>query len=91
MMSKKKNPSVSLKASQIKNIKKECTNNATNYAIILLLSVMHDKWGFGKKRLARILSQLDDLADSISRGYVRLEDLRVMIEEECKIQVMKRG
>ena len=87
---KKKNPNITIRESDIRRIKKECTENATNYAIILLLSVMHDKWGFGKKRLARILSQLDSLADGISGGYVNLKDLRTMIEDECGIVVINR-
>lgn len=87
---KKKNPNITIRESDIRRLKKECTENATNYAIILLLSVMHDKWGFGKKRLSRILSQLDSLADGISGGYVNLKDLRTMIEDECGIVVINR-
>lgn len=87
---KKKNPHITLRESDIRGIKRDCTEKATNYAIILLLSVMHDKHGYGKKRLSRILNQLDDLADSIAKGYVRLEDLRSMIEDECGIVVFNR-
>ena len=87
---KKKNPHITIRESDIRRIKNECTENATNYAILLLLSVMHDKWGFGKKRLSRILSQLDSLADGISGGYVNLKDLRTMIEDECGIVVINR-
>ena len=87
---KKKNPHITIRESDIRRIKRECTENATNYAIILLLSVMHDKHGYGKKRLARVLNQLDNLADSVSEGYVKLEDLRHMIEDECGIIIMNR-
>lgn len=88
-MAKKKNAHIWLRESDLRRIERECTHNATNYAIILLLSVLHDKWGFGSKRLAKVLSQTDELADSISNGYVKLEDLRSMIEDECGIRVIK--
>ena len=87
---KKKNPHVMLRESDIRRIKRECTEEATNYAIILLLSVMHDKHGYGKERLARVLDQLDSLADSVSKGYVKLADLRYMIEDECGIVIFNR-
>ena len=87
---KKKNPHVMLRESDIRRIKHECTEEAANFAIILLLSVMHDKHGYGKKRLTRILEQTDWLADSISKGYVKLEELRHMIEDECGIVIFNR-
>ena len=89
-MAKKKNPCITIRESDIRRIKKECTKNAVDFAVILFLSVMHDKHGYGKKRLARVLNQLDNLADSVSEGYVNLEDLRHMIEDECGIIVINR-
>ena len=50
---KKKNPCVHLKQSDIKRIKREAADSELNYVVILLLAVMHDKGGYGRKRLKR--------------------------------------
>lgn len=47
--------------------------------------LLHDKYGFGKKRLAEYLIGLDDLMDSYASGYLDIDDMEKTVEEECKI------
>lgn len=58
---------------------------AVNLYSVVMAMVLRDKWGFGKKRLARFLGQVDDLFDSIEKGYVSLEDCKKVLLEECNI------
>lgn len=88
---KKKNSRVTLRESDIRKIKRECIQNATNYVIILVLSVFRDEHKYGKKRLTRVLNQIDSLADSVSQGSVKLDALRRKIEDECGIVIFNRS
>ena len=86
-MAKKKNPSVVLKQSDIKRMKEEIRDDAINKAFILFFTVMHDKWGFGQKRLARMLKQIDELSAMVNETphTVTIEQLKKSLREELKI------
>lgn len=86
-MSKKKNPCVNLKQSDVKHIKKEATNEGLKYAILLFFTVMRDKEGYGIKRLKRIYEETTALADSINKGYVKWKDLEQVLKEEADITI----
>ena len=90
-MAKKKNPGVHLKQSDVKRIKREAADSALNYAVILLLAVMHDKCGYRRKRLKRLYSQIVALSDSIAEGYVNLHELKDMLSKEAKLTIDLRG
>ena len=49
--------------------------------------MLHDKWGFGNKRLSKFLSQVNDTFDAIEKDYVSLKDIKKVLEEECKINI----
>lgn len=55
---------------------------------LLALTVLHNKFGFGTKRLERFVDMYQDLLDSYNRGYVSVEDLNVDLEEETGIKVI---
>ena len=84
-MSKKKNPVVHLKQSDVKRIKEEATNEGLKGALILIFTVMRDKEGYGIKRLKRLFNEITDLADSLKHGYVKMEDLEKVLFEEANI------
>lgn len=87
-MSKKKNPSVVLKQSDVKRMKDEITKDAINKAFILFFTVMHDKWGFGQKRLGRMLKQIDELSAMVNEKphTVTIEQLKKSLKEELKVE-----
>ena len=62
--------------------KKEAQNTAINYAWAIFFTVMVDKEGYGKKRLNRIWEEVNDLSDSVAQGYVSINDLLQVLEEE---------
>ena len=83
---KKKNPMIQLKQSKIDKIKDEATNQGLKGALIIFFSVMRDKEGYGtRKRLPRLYKHMIDLADSIKKGYVKLEDLDKALKDEANI------
>ncbi len=48
---------------------------------------MRDCEGYGRKRLRRVYDAVEDLADSISRGYCSLYDLEKVLKDEANIIV----
>lgn len=85
-MSKKTNPR-SRPASQadIIKAKKQAQTQAINITWAIFFSVMRDKEGYGKKRLRRIWNGVNELSDSISKGYVNVKDSMRTLAEEAGI------
>lgn len=86
-MTKKKNPCRQLRESDIRRIKKEAADDAIRYATVLFLSAMRDTEGYGVKRLKRVYEAIEYLADSVSRGYVKLSDLEQALRDEADIHI----
>ncbi len=84
---KKKNPCRQLRESDIRRIKKEAADEAIRYATVIFLSVMRDNEGYGVKRLKRVYEGIEYLADSVSRGYVKLADLEKALKDEANIHI----
>lgn len=56
---------------------------ARDYLLILML-VLHDELGFGKKRIMHIYTRVCDISDSVSRGLITFEDIRKTLIDECR-------
>ena len=56
---------------------------ARDYLLILML-VLHDELGFGKKRIMHIYTRVCDISDSISNGLITFEDIRQTLIKECR-------
>lgn len=65
--------------------KKEAQQKAIDYAWAIFFTVMIDKEGYGRKRLNRIWKEVCDLSDSIAKGYVSVNDLMQVLDEEMGI------
>lgn len=55
---------------------------ARDYLLVLML-VLHDEYGFGKKRIMHTYTRVCDVSDSISRGLMTFEDIRQTLIDEC--------
>ncbi|MBO5100591.1 MAG: hypothetical protein J6B63_04705 [Treponema sp.] len=88
-----KNPTLNIKVSDINKNKETATKDAVNEAVSLMLSipvmVLHDKYGFGKKRLQKFTDQCLELFDSFNKGYVSFEDLINTLKEETGVEVKR--
>lgn len=56
---------------------------ARDYLLILML-VLHDEYGFGKKRIMHTYTRVCDISDSVSNGLITFEDIRQTLIEECR-------
>lgn len=76
---------------QIKQIKQDAIDDATNKAFGAMLGLpllaLRDTFGFGKERLSRFMDDLINKYDSFERGYITLEDLINTAQEETGIKI----
>lgn len=56
----------------------------------IIFSVLVDKEGFTPDDIARVWQETEDLADSLTKGYVNINDLQRTLEEEYKIMLGRR-
>lgn len=47
----------------------------------LMFNCLRDKWGWGHVRMGRLWRQINDLSDSVNRGYVSIPDLMRELKE----------
>ena len=88
-MAKKKNPHITLKQSDVRRIKEEVTRSATENAFVLFFTVMHDKWGFGRRRITRIFKQVEYLASMVNEipHTVTIEQLKKSLVEDLGVKL----
>lgn len=78
-------------AEDLKRIYEQTKATSIKYTVsaysTALAIVLHDKYGFGEKRLKTLLAQVEDTFDSIVQGYVSIDELKKTILEECKVNI----
>lgn len=72
-------------AADVEKAKKKAQNQAINITWAIFFTVMRDKEGWGAKRLRRLWDEVNELSDSISQGYITVDDLMKTLDEEAGI------
>lgn len=63
-------------------------NAAGKANMILTLTVLHDKFGFGgKERLPKFIDEYGKLLEAYNTGYINVADLEAVLKVECGIEV----
>lgn len=70
----------------IQKAKKAATTNAIRASWIIMFTCLGDKHGWGKIRLKRLWNDVEELSDSIIKGYVSLNDLECTLKEEKDVE-----
>ena len=67
----------------VNKAKKAAEDSAISFAFAVFFTVMRDKEGYGTRvRLPRLWGHVRNLIDSISKGYVSVEDLIAELKEQ---------
>lgn len=56
----------------------------------VLFYVLHNKHGFGEKRLKAIADEILYLCDCMDKDLVSLEDMRQVLVDECNVDIYKK-
>lgn len=86
MRKRKVNPKrIPVSQADVEKAKRDAQSVAINYTWAIFFSVMRDKEGYGKQRLKRLWDEVNELSDSIAKGYVNVKDLMKTLENEAGI------
>lgn len=56
--------------------------------MIISLMVLHDKFGYGEKRLNKFIDEYQKQLDAYNSGYVEsVNDFKKVLKEECGIEL----
>ena len=69
----------------LERVKKKAFQEATDYAMAIFLTVLLDKEGADKEIIQRVWGEVNELCDSIIKGYVSVADLRQTLKDEYDI------
>ena len=87
----KKDPHWNLRASDVQQIKANANKQAVDVALELMFCLpvmwLHDKKGWGEKRLTELVNGVLELYDSFERGYITLDDLRETLKTETGVEI----
>ena len=75
-------------AQEIEKAKKELSVYYTGVIASAFFINLHDKYGFGEKRLKTLLMAVGNTMDSVTAGTVSLEDLVQACKDEFDIDVL---
>lgn len=78
-------------AADVQKAKVQAQQFAITASWAIFFSVLRDKEGWGKKRLNRLWAEINELADSITKGYVTVPDLVKTLAEEAGIYLEFEG
>ena len=57
-----------------------------NDLMLMSLMVLHDKYGFGEKRLKKFHTEIASLGECLIAGTVNLDDIKDYLQENCKVK-----
>ena len=71
----------------VKKASKKAQSEAISYAFAIFFTVLLDKENADMEQLQRIWREVNDLSDSIARGYVNVSDLLYTLKTEHGIEL----
>ena len=57
-----------------------------NDLMIMSLMVLHDKFGFGEKRLKKFHTEIANLGECLIAGTVNLDEIKEYLQENCNVK-----
>lgn len=87
-MNPKTNPRrIPVTMADVERAKKAAQIEAVDYAMTIFFTVLLDKHGATKDELKVFWEEVNDLSDSIAKGYVNIADLRYTLNKEYDIKI----
>ena len=71
----------------VEKAKKAAHTEAIGYAMVIFFTVLFDKHGATKDELRVFWDEVNELSDSIAKGYVSVSDLRTVLRTEYDIKI----
>lgn len=89
-----RNATYTLRNEDVTRIKQDAAQEAIDKAFVLMLSlpmiVLHDKYGWGKKRLSDFMNHVLEQYDSFNKNFITLDDLWNTIEKDTGVKLIEK-
>lgn len=86
---KRTNPNrIPVSKADLKRAKEKATDESVDHAWAIFFSVLRDKENLSNEDLRRIWNGVEELSDSIGKGYVNVADLKNTLKEEAGIRLL---
>ena len=66
----------------VERAKKQGVRDAIEFAWAIIFTALRDKEGMELEDLRRIWQEVNDVAESFSKGYITISDLKKVLKEE---------
>lgn len=60
---------------------------AVNTRLLMVLWVLHDKFGFGSKRLMRMADEINELAEAMNKNLLDEKGIVKALKDECDLEI----
>lgn len=60
---------------------------AVNIRLLMVLWVLHDKFGFGNKRLMRMADEINELAEAMNKNLLDEKGIIKALKDECGLEI----
>lgn len=88
------NATYTLRNEDVTRIKQDAAREAVYTAFTMMLGlpviVLHDKYGWGKKRLSDFMDYVLEQYDSFNKNFITLDDLWNTIEKETGVKLIEK-
>ena len=64
---------------------------AVNARLLMVLWVLHDKFGFGNKRLMRMADEINELAEAMNKNLLDEKGIIKALKDECDLEITMEG
>ena len=75
------------KEEALKKITDSINNGLALQMELVMLLVLHDKFGFGASRAKKALTEFEELWDSVSKQYLTLDDVAETVKTEIGLMI----
>ena len=70
---------------------RDAAEKAVNTRLLMVLWVLHDKFGFGNKRLMRMTDEINELAEEMNMNLLGEKDIIKALKDECDLEITMEG
>lgn len=68
-----------------RKVRQNTIKEVAHFMAVIVASIVTDKYGYGKQKTEQLLKSIMDRADSVTKGYARIEDFEKVLAEEYDI------
>lgn len=80
----KSNKTITLKESELRRIKEQCTDEAIQTALGIVYLTLHSQYGFGEKRLEKFRLDVEKASDYLTQGKITVKDIQKYMQKDLK-------